>query len=166
MQNQVGEMQKIFSFFLFKGSFLLPGIVFSHALLANAQAPAVQNSNVDVPFCYMETADGRNLDLRNLCSPQPEATPSTCTSSAAGMQISNVKYDGNSLTGQVTNHTCATATLIKVNYQIFDDQGNQIDNGFIYAEPSTLVQGKTGSFGGAIAPGSKVNVTHVEWTNA
>lgn len=158
-------MAKLLYFSIIHFSLLLPGIVFSHPLLANTNYPVEPNSEVDVPFCYLDTTEGR-MDLRNLCGSQPEEA-STCTSNAdaAGMPISNVRYDGNSVRGQVTNRTCKTVTLVKVNYQVLDDQGNEIDNGFFEVEPSTITQGKTASFGGAIAPGSEVKITHLEWSD-
>lgn len=156
-------MSKRFSLVIFSFFFLVTGIVLNRSQLANASYLVVPNSDVDAPFCYMEMADGRRIDLRNLCASKEDDT--TCTSGEAGMVISNVRYEGNSLTGQVTNRTCKSVNLVKVNYQILDNQGNEIDNGYIDTQPSIIPQGKTASFGGAIAPGAKVNVTHVDWSN-
>jgi hypothetical protein len=156
-------MSKRFSPVIFSFSLLVMGIILNRSQLARANYPVIPNSEIDAPFCYMEMADGRRIDLRNLCVPKEEV--STCTSGEAGMVISNVRYDGNSLTGQVTNRTCKTVNLVKVNYQILDEQGNEIDNGYIDTQPSRIPQGKTASFGSAIAPGSRVNVTHVDWSN-
>ena len=38
--------------------------------------PVVQNSDSNTPFCYMKTADGRILDLRNICG---FASPAACS---------------------------------------------------------------------------------------
>lgn len=158
-------MVKILYFFTVQFSFLLLGIVFSHPLLANTNDPIEVNSEVDLPFCYLDTTQGR-MDLRNLCGSQPEEA-NTCGSNAdaAGMPISNIRYDGNSLRGQVTNRTCKTVTLVKINYQVLDEQGNEIDNGVFEVQPARITQGKTASFGGAIAPGSEVKITHLEWSD-
>ena len=144
---------------------LLSGIVLSPALQANPTSPVELNSELNVPVCYMETYDGRRLDLRNLCASESEEAASTCNSTTAELPIRNVRYDGNSVSGQVMNQTCKTVALVKVNYEVLDQQDNPIDNGFFYTEPSTIPRGNTASFGGAIVPGSKVNITHVEWSD-
>lgn len=54
-----------FSGLIFNLSLLLPGVVFSRPLLANASYLLVPKLEVDVP-CYMETADGRKLNLVTL----------------------------------------------------------------------------------------------------
>lgn len=38
--------------------------------------PVVQNSDRNVPFCYIKTTDGRILDLRNICG---FASPAACS---------------------------------------------------------------------------------------
>lgn len=38
--------------------------------------PVVSNSDSNTPFCYMKTADGRILDLRNICG---FASPAACS---------------------------------------------------------------------------------------
>lgn len=43
-------------------------VAFSHPLSPSSQSPKLQNAPVDVPFCYMQTIDGRTLDLQKLCS--------------------------------------------------------------------------------------------------
>lgn len=158
-------MPKILPVLILHFSFLLSEAVFAPSLRANPTSPIELNSEVDVPVCYMETDDGRKLDLGNLCSPQSEEVTSSCTSDSTGMPVTNVRYDGNSLSGQVTNRTCKTVTLVRVNYEVLDQQGNPIDNGFFSTQPSTIAQGKTASFGGAIMLGSKINITYVEWSN-
>lgn len=148
-------------------SFLLLGIVLSFPLVANANS-SMPNSEVDIPLCYVETADGRTLNLTALCGPQPEevSTPQNCISDAiaARIPVSQVSYDGNTLTGQVTNQNCKTVNDVKVNYRVLDNQGNQIDNGFLSTQPATVPPGKTAEFGGTVVSGSKADVTHIELT--
>ncbi|HAG83462.1 MAG TPA: hypothetical protein DCL61_20520 [Cyanobacteria bacterium UBA12227] len=157
-------MPKTFSSLIVYFSLLLPTILFPGSVLADVKSPMLPNSEIDTPVCYMETVDGRILDLGYLCPSPPEEVTSPCNSDAAGMAISNVKYDGNSLTGQVTNRTCKMVKLVKINYEVLDGQGNPIDNGFIYTQPSEVSPGKTASFGGIVVPGAEVNVTYVEWS--
>lgn len=165
MQKKRGKMPKILPVLILNFSFVLSEVLFAPSLRANPTSPIELNSEVDAPVCYMETDDGRRLDLGNLCSPQSEEVTSSCTLDPTGMPVSNLRYDGNSLRGQVTNRTCKPVTLVKVNYEVLDQQGNSIDNGFFYTEPATIAQGKAASFGGAIVPGSQINITYVEWSN-
>ncbi|MEM1168754.1 MAG: FxLYD domain-containing protein [Cyanobacteria bacterium P01_H01_bin.35] len=125
-------------------------------------------SELDNPICYMETTEGKTINLVNLCGNQDidETKKVACKSEevkATEIPISNVNYDGNFLTGKVANKSCQTVKLIKVNYQVLDDYGNIIDNGYIYAEPATVGPGKIASFKGNISPGAKVETTFVEW---
>ncbi|MEQ8384136.1 MAG: FxLYD domain-containing protein [Coleofasciculus sp. A1-SPW-01] len=158
-------MLKLSSFFIAHLALLLPGIIFNRPLLADTPDPEGLIQPFDAPVCYMETGDGRILDLSHLCQTQPEAATSRCISEADGMSVSQVNYNGNSLIGQVTNRTCDPVQLVRVNYQVLDKQGNPIDNGFIDAEPTIVPPGKTASFKGMVVPGAEVNVTHVEWSD-
>ena len=141
------------------------GISVSNSLL-------VQNYELDNPVCYMKTVEGKTINLVNLCGDQDidETQKVSCKSEseevqAIDIQISNVNYDGNFLTGKVTNKSCQTVKLIKVNYQVLDDAGDIIDNGYIYAQPATVEPGKVASFKGNVSPGAKVETTFVEWSN-
>lgn len=46
---------------------IMTKVAFSRPLSPVSQYPKLQNSDVDVPVCYMRTADGRTLDLQRLC---------------------------------------------------------------------------------------------------
>lgn len=128
----------------------------------------VQNSEVDIPLCYMTTQSGRTINLTNLCGEQlpPQRSPE-CTSKAvsANLAIAQVNYDGSFLTGNISNQSCKTVKNLKVNYEVLDASGNQIDNGFIVAQPEVLPPGGTASFRGAVTEGAKVLATHVDWSD-
>lgn len=47
------------------------------------QPSQVQNLSVDVPLCYMQTADGKIVDLQNLCHQASQARTSSPVSVAA-----------------------------------------------------------------------------------
>jgi len=159
---------KVWHFTQFSSIFLITfvsSIAFSDSLLADSSA--VENPEVDVPLCYMQTPDGRTLDLVNMCG--QENTPSTqkvCTweTNAGKVSIANSSYDGNFLIGQVLNQTCKNLKYIKVNYEVLDESGNIIDNGFIYAQPVNVEPGQSASFRGAVVPGAKVQATHLDWS--
>ena len=48
---------------------LITEVAFSYPVFPASQYPEVQNfNNVNVPLCYIQTTDGRTLDLDKLCS--------------------------------------------------------------------------------------------------
>ncbi|NEQ40666.1 MAG: hypothetical protein F6K40_32355 [Okeania sp. SIO3I5] len=149
---------------------LLHGNVDHQLLQSNMVNLLAQKSELDNPICYMETPEGKIINLVNLCG-DSEAIDETqkiaCKSEevkATEIPITNVNYDGNFLTGKVANKSCKTVKSIKVNYQVLDDGGNIIDNGYIYAQPATVEPGKVASFKGNVSPGAKVETTFVEWS--
>lgn len=46
---------------------LLPSVVLSRPLIINSRYPEVPNSDTNALFCYLQTTDGRTLDLDSLC---------------------------------------------------------------------------------------------------
>lgn len=143
---------------------LLSNISLSAPLLANNITP---ESELDVPLCYMQTPDGKTVNLVNLCgqSDSNSTTPKVCNANSnnAKVVIANSNYDGNFLIGTVINQTCKTVKYIKVNYEVLDRSGNLIDNGFIYAQPVNVEPGQSASFRGAVTSGAKVQATHLDW---
>lgn len=145
--------------------FAISEFAFSPGLLAEVVSSS-QSAEIDVPLCYMQTAQGNTINLTTLCGRQaPPSTPKACLDSATKAQVSllNSNYDGNFLSGQVTNQSCKTVKYIKVNYEVMDESGNLIDNGYIYAQPVTVGPGQSASFQGAVVQGAKVQVTYVDW---
>lgn len=129
-----------------------------------------QTSQIAPPLCYMETADGKTIDLGRLCGQGSGNAPvAACDSdleivAAGDLPISNVNYDGNLLKGKVTNESCKTVRSIRVNYQVLDEMGNAIDNGYLEATPAVVAPGKVASFEGRTIAGAKVETTYVEWS--
>ncbi len=147
----------------------LPGIGLGCPRLAEAKSLIVAELQKDESVCFMQTTDERTVNLTALCGAQsiPVATPSKLSeadSEAAKMPLSGVGYDGKSLSGQVTNQTGDTLQNVKVNYEVLDSRGNVIDNGFIYAQPSTIPPGGAASFSGITVKGAKVQPTFVDWS--
>ncbi|MEO6863609.1 MAG: FxLYD domain-containing protein [Microcoleus sp.] len=135
-------------------------------LLADSTNPIAQNLEVDEPFCYMKTADGKIVDLGRLCQKQPTSgTSQTCisgTNMAAKVSIAQANYDGNFFSGKVVNQGCKTIKNVKVNYEVLDELGDLIDNGFIYTQPVTLAPGESATFRGAVVAGAKVQATYAD----
>jgi hypothetical protein len=147
-------------------SSLLMSPISARPLLADATNTIAQNSSVDEPFCYIKTPDGKTVDLGKLCEKQPASgTSQTCipgSNISAKVSIAAANYDGNFFSGQVLNQGCKTIKNVKVNYEVLDESGNLIDNGFIYAEPVTLAPGQSATFRGAVVAGAKVQATHAD----
>jgi hypothetical protein len=123
-------------------------------------------SSEDVPICYMETTGGQRLNLSYLCGKvsSPSTPKFSCNqTSNQKVTIKNVNYDGNVFEGTVTNQGCKAVKYVKVNYEVLDEAGTLVDNGYLYAEPTTLEPGMSASFRANITTGTKVNPTHVDW---
>lgn len=50
----------------------------SRSIATNYQYPVVSNSDIDMLVCYMQIADGRTLDLSNLCGKPLERLVLSC----------------------------------------------------------------------------------------
>ncbi len=135
-------------------------------LLADSTNSIAQNSLIDEPFCYLKTPDGRIVDLGKLCEKQPASgTSQTClpgSNIAAKVSIAAANYDGNFFSGKVFNQGCKIIKNVKVNYEVLDESGNLIDNGFINTQPVTLAPGESAAFRGAVVAGAKVRATHAD----
>lgn len=133
-----------------------------------ASPAGAQNSQIDVPFCYMQTPDGRTVNLGNLCRGQTPSSPTqSCNANSTAkpqLTLANVNYDGDFLTGNIVNQSCKTVKYVKVNYEVLDEAGNLIDNGYIYTQPSALGPGQSATFKGPVVSGATVQATHAEWS--
>ncbi|MEG4204218.1 FxLYD domain-containing protein [Microcoleus sp. Pol7_A1] len=147
-------------------SSLLISPISARPLLAYSTNTIAQNSPIDEPFCYIKTPDGKTVDLGKLCAKQPASgTSQTCipgSNISAKVSIAAATYDGNFFSGQVINRGCKIIKNVKVNYEVLDESGNLIDNGFIDAEPVTLAPGQSAVFRGAVVAGAKVQATHAD----
>ncbi len=147
-------------------STLLISPISARPLLAKSTNKIAQNSAFDEPFCYMKTPDGKTVDLGKLCEKSPTSgTSQTCipgANMAAKVSIAQANYDGNFFSGQVLNQGCKTIKNVKVNYEVLDELGDLIDNGFIYTKPVTLAPGQSATFRGAVVAGAKVQATYAD----
>ncbi len=147
-------------------SSLLISPISARPLIADSTNFIVQNSPIDEPFCYLKTTDGRIVDLGKLCEKQPALrTAQTCipgSNIAAKVSIAAANYDGKFFSGKVLNQGCKIIKNVKVNYEVLDESGNLIDNGFIDTQPVTLAPGESAAFRGAVVAGAKVRATHAD----
>ena len=152
--------------FILTISILLTLLIAPKSLLADHTNPIVQNSLIDEPFCYLKTPDGRIVHLGKLCEKQPASgTSQTCipgSNIAAKVSIIAANYDGNFFSGKAINQGCKIIKNVKVNYEVLDESGNLIDNGFINTQPITLAPGESAAFRGAVVAGAKVRATYAD----
>jgi len=148
-------------------SILLAMLTSAKSLLANTPTPLAQNREIDEPFCYMKTPDGKTVDLGKLCEQKPASrTSPSCISGsniAKSVLIANVNYEGNFLSGKIVNQSCKVVQNIKVNYEVLDESDNLIDNGFISVQPVAVEPGKSAIFRGEVISGAKVVATHLDF---
>lgn len=85
---------------------LMTQVAFSEPRSAGSQYPEVQNFNVVPPLCYMETADGRVLDLQKVCN------DSAKKSTNSGVYGSQFRRDCSSI-------KCGTSSQLMTPYQLF-----------------------------------------------
>jgi hypothetical protein len=135
-------------------------------LLADSTNTIAQNSPIDEPFCYIKTTDGKIIDLGRLCEKRPAlGTTQTCipgSNIAAKVSIAAANYDGKFFSGKVLNQGCKIIKNVKVNYEVLDELGNLIDNGFIDTQPVTLAPGESAAFRGEVVAGVQVRATHAD----
>ncbi|WP_293332361.1 FxLYD domain-containing protein [Microcoleus sp. CAWBG58] len=147
-------------------STLLISQISASPLLADSTNTKIQISQIDEPFCYMKTPDGKTVNLGKLCEKPPASdTSKTCVTGAniaAKVSIAQANYDGKIFSGKVFNQGCKTIKNVKVNYEVLDESGNLIDNGFIDTLPATLAPGESAAFRGAVVAGAKVQATHAD----
>ena len=151
--------------FILTLSILLTPLISAKSLLANP-VNTLPKTDIDKPFCYMRTTDGKTVDLGKLCENKtPSRTSQSCIAGsniAAKVSINNVNYDGIFLSGQIINQGCKIVKNIKVNYEVLDELGNLIDNGFIYTQPVAVEPGKSATFRGEVVAGAKVLASHAD----
>jgi hypothetical protein len=128
---------------------------FSRPLTASSRYPVVPSSDSGELFCYMQTADGRTLDLSRLCGNKP--------SGESQVVISEVSFVGNRMIGRVVNKTGKTVYDIEVNYEVFSKDGTWIGRRSIYLNPVALGANQATTFRTILPSSSKVRTTSVEW---
>ncbi|MBD2537591.1 hypothetical protein H6G60_01905 [Coleofasciculus sp. FACHB-SPT36] len=151
----VNTMQKTLTLTI---SFWIASIFFGNhqssgnSWITNLQAVRASASEIDMPFCYMQTSDGRTLDLTQLCGEKPQVI------------IADQTSDGDILTGRIINETQKTVHSIEVTYNVVGLDGKVIKSSSVNAEPSTLNPGQSGSFKvHTIIGDGKLRATSVNW---
>lgn len=133
--------------------------------LADETLPVLPSSRQTyTPFCYLQTPDGRIINLEELCRPSTDKDQNGTDSDSGQPQVIRYEYKNDTFTGTIVNNTDKIIKQIKVNYEVLDEQGNQIDTGFIQAQPANVSPGSQAVFGGQVAPGASAKPTFLDWS--
>lgn len=131
----------------------------THPLMISSEHPVVLTLGKNELVCYMQTADGRTLNLSSLCQQKPRSRPSTQPQIA----VSDVSYNGKQLSGRVVNNSDKTVHNARVNYEVLGENSSVIEEGVISVEKQTLSPGQTATFQTPIFGGLNVKIKTVEW---
>lgn len=73
----------------------IPEAAFSSSITSGSKYPAVPNSDINNLLCYMQTADGRTLNLNNLCEKQVRELVLSCPTITDKQVIDRITQDCN-----------------------------------------------------------------------
>ena len=112
-------------------------------------------------ICYLQKTDGQVINLDRLCASE---SPKSLAVSHSKMVVDRVDYDGQRLTGIVTNQTGESVSKVTINYILVDAQGKELDAGMItqrvaLAPGDALPFEQTNSHAGAT-----VQISAVDWS--
>ncbi|MBW4548450.1 MAG: FxLYD domain-containing protein [Symplocastrum torsivum CPER-KK1] len=110
----------------------------------------------------MQTEDGRTLNLSSLC----EKKTSARSQAQSQIIISNVRYNGKQMIGNVVNNTNKTVYQPMVNYELLDENGSVTERGSVPTNEETLSPGQTATFQTSMPGGRNVRTTSVEWNES
>jgi hypothetical protein len=141
----------------------IPETAFSCPLTTASKYPVVSNLDTDEPVCYMQTVDGRTVNLSSLCgkkiSAQSQAQPQT----QPQVVISDVSYNGDYLVTHVVNQTGKTVQNARVTYEFIGKDGSVIESSSTDTDAQTLKPGQTATLQTFMPRGSQVRTTSVTW---
>jgi hypothetical protein len=120
----------------------------------NFPYPTASHSKNDQLVCYMQTADGRTLNLAQLCS---RSTP------RAQVVISRMVREDNVLVGNVVNQTGKSVRNVQVIYEILNRQRDVIQRSSSPTEPSNLGSGQTALFELIGEDGQNIRIVSLKW---
>lgn len=127
---------------------------FSQPPTVSYNYPVVPASDTDQLVCYMQTVDGKTLNLSRLCGKK--------TSVQSQLLLSGVVYEDDNMIGHVINKSSQTVYQSRVNYEVIGENGSVIDRGTLATDPPTLSPGQVGTFQAFLPGGRQVRTTPVE----
>jgi hypothetical protein len=132
---------------------------FSNPRPSGSIYPEFPRADIDQPVCYMQTVDGRTLNLNRWCEKRIRLILQP------PIIISNIIQEGDILRGFLINKIGKTVYNARINYEVIGENDSVIDKGVIYADQPILNPGKTVTFATYMPSGKKVRTTSVEWSN-
>lgn len=141
----------------------IPEMAFSRPLTTASKYSIVSNSDTDEPVCYMQTVDGRTVNLSSLCGKkisdqfqaEPQAEPQVV--------ISDVSYNGDYLVTHVVNQTGITVHNVRVTYKFIGENSNVIESSSTDTDAQTLKPGQAATLQTFMPRGSQVRSISVRW---
>ncbi|MEW5857142.1 MAG: FxLYD domain-containing protein [Cyanobacteriota bacterium] len=134
--------------------FVAPSAFSRPLMIASDKYPIMPSSDTDKPVCYMQTPDGRTMNLSRLCEKKPSNRPQ--------IAIAEVIYEDDYMVGRVINQSSKTVYQARVNYEVISQNGSVIERGSIATEPQTLSPGQTATFETFMPSDKKVRTTFAE----
>lgn len=125
--------------------------------------------------CWMQTSNGRIIDLGYLCRggtsrlpahpPRESTTPKPIKPvERVSIFVSELRYEGNLLVGRVTNASDRAVDRVRVYYEVLDNFGRIAGAGWNYTTPEILQPGQTAVFRDVVYPqGARVQTTAIAW---
>jgi hypothetical protein len=95
-------------------------------LTPSSKYPVVLSSDTNKLVCYIQTADGRTLNLDSICKSQLNTQSQTV--------ISDVSYDDGHMISRIVNRTDKTVYPARVNYEVLGKDGSVIERGAFSTE--------------------------------
>jgi hypothetical protein len=90
----------------------------THPLTVGSKFPVVTRSDTDKPVCYMQTLNGRTLNLSSLCGKKPSAQPQEVIDEDASLIDREVTY---------TEPETLSSRQASTQDEVFDPSGNKVD---------------------------------------
>ena len=127
---------------------------FSQPPTVSYKYPVVPSSDTGQLVCYMQTVDGKTLNLSSLCGKK--------TNVQSQLLLSGVVYEDDNMIGHVINKSNQTIYQARVNYEVIGENDSVIDRGTLATDPPTLSPGQMATFQAFLPGGRQVRTTSVE----
>lgn len=118
----------------------------------NFRFPTVTAEEISGLGCYMQTADGRVLNLHQLCE----------DSSRPQVVFGEVHAIDNFMLGQVINRTEKRVQNVRVNYEVRNQNNRVIARSSTPVNPTTLNPGQIAGFE-TVAQSGTIRATSIAW---
>jgi hypothetical protein len=165
LQTLVASLSHLAGGFLVGSVLVIAATRFSRAGTPSFSYPTVPQSTINELLCYMQTGDGRVLNLDRLCGSQPngQSQLQALPQLSQDLIISELRNDNGRIVGRVVNQTGQVTDLVRVNYEVVDANGGMVENTTTYTQPPTLEPGQSATFQIMPPSGATARMTAIEW---